>query len=744
MSRYLVLVILWVFPAAVRSADPPPGWIRLEDDPSIVVPVYCRGGFAAEPAQASKDSVRIRAGQATREENLLRLQNDIEIAVEGLLLRGEKALYYEDEGRVEFIGPARVDSPDLMAETEGIFYRDREDELILRRTRFSLPGLHAWGETERLYKQRNKMELEGARFSFCDPSEESWHLRARRLDLNLATMQGSGRNVRLYGGSIPILYLPYVAFPIGGQRQSGLLYPYFSLEKMDGFTYSQPVYFNLAPQSDATSYFHLIQRRGFLWEQEFRWLTPFGAGILGTGYLPYDERRGAARDATHLLFTSSLRRGWMGDLLFTRVSDEDYLTDLPHFFDVQDEFVVPRRARIRYAAPRVEWELGLRDYQPLTDQPVGFYNQIPHTRLSLFSPVWMGAYLYDIAEYILFEGEEMTPNVFYYEGNNGRFHNLLALGWEGHGPGGFVHMEWNMHHSEYDVADADPSSDADPSLAAQTFFADGGLEFSRFLTGGFCPCFFVVQPRLYALSVNSPPQDSLPVFDTESIRPGYDGLFSPSPFSGNDRVADAERLSAGLESRILNLQGEEIYRFRLGRAAYGDSHGILLFNETVADEERSPWMADLLWRLGGSGYVEWNLAHDEEQAVQQGAAFKYKGAKKTGFSLFYYENLLANPPARRRQIGGNTALRLGPGWSVFGELRYDLRDESTPLGLSGLSYENCCLRTDFGIYEKRTEQGGESGIVLQFFLKPLGGGEIGHNELGIRIRDIYDNYAHPY
>ena len=729
--------MLCAFAPYVATAELPPGWTDKEQL-EITVPVYCRGGYVAERIAGIEDSLRIRAAQVSRGEDLLRLQGDIEIVVEKLLLRGEEAFYYEDEGRVEFIGAARVDSPSIVAETDGILYLSQEDELVLRHTRFSLPGLHSWGETERLRKQQGKIELEQARFSFCDPQEESWHLRAKRLNLNLDTRQGSGRNVRLYGGSVPILYLPYLAFPLGSQRQSGLLYPYFSLEETNGFTYSQPVYFNLAPQYDTTSYFHFIRRRGFLWEQEFRWLTSLGAATLGAGYLSYDEQREEARGAEHFLFTSSLRRGWTGDILFTRVSDEDYLTELPHFFDARDDLALLRNAHIRYAVPRLEWAFGLRDYQPLTSEPTLFYNQLPYTSFSFFSPVWKGAYFYDTVEHILFEGERLAPNAFYYEGDNSRSHNLFALGWENYAPQGFLRAEWNAHNSRYRL------EDSDPALELQTFFVDGGLEFSRFTAGGLCPCFFVFQPRASTLLVNSPPQDEFPVFDTIVARPSYDRLFSPTLFSGNDRFADAERLSLGLENRILNLQGEEIYRLRLGRAAYRDADGILLLNQTVADGEMSPWMLDFLWRLAGSGYLEWSLAHNEKQTVQQGVAFKYKGKKKAGFSLFYYENMQEDPLVKRKQVGSNIALELGSKWSLFGELQYDIIDEITPIGLSGFSYENCCMRSHFGVYEKLTDQGGESGIVVQFFFKPLGGGEIGHNELVSRIRNIYDNYEHPY
>lgn len=724
-------LVLW-------GAELPPGWTEGED---LSPAPYCRGGFLAAEVPALENQLRIRAEQVSREASLLQLRGNIEVVTNQLLLRGEEALYDEQDGLMEFIGAAQLTSPSLLAETDGIFYRSEEDELTLGATRFSLPELHAWGQADRLYRRHNLIELEEARFSFCDPQEESWHIRAKKLNLNLASMQGNARNVRLLTGKVPILYLPYLAFPLGSQRQSGLLYPYFAIDQTNGFTYSQPIYFNLAPQADTTSYLHLIQRRGFLMEQEFRWLTSLGEGELGFGYLPYDELQGEGRSASHLEFSSNLRRGWAGDIVFTELSDTGYAEDLPHFFPVTDDFALLRRVHIGYGASRLQWTFGLKGYQLLAEQRTPPYEQLPYTTFSYFSPLGGGFYFSDDAEYILFaaEADEGSPP-FHYQGDNGRLHNTFSFGWEGYSGWGFLRSGWNLNSNHYRL------SNQTTSYGLRNFYLDSGLEFSRFLAGGWCPCQFIFQPRLYGLWVNGDSQDELPAFDTSIISPGYDMLFSPTQFSGNDRFANADRVSLGLESYILNFQGEEIYRMRLGRAAYQDPPGILLRNETLATEDRSPWMMDLSWRLAEYGYLEWSLAHDEEQLVQQGLALKYGNKKDSGFTFSYYEDTNLNMV--RRQLGSHFAWQLRPRWSLFGEAHYDIEGERTPLNLGGFGYENCCLRTFFGAYgllrdgEGREER--ENGVVLQFFLKPLGGGQVGHNFLTSRIQHIYDSYQESY
>jgi len=753
MKRFSLLFALPLLPFSLWAAELPPGWTEDLFDPEMP---YCRGGYLAAEVPVVEDGLRIRVQQINRQNDLLQLKGNVEIVANQFLLRGEEALYYESEGRLEFMGPARLDSSSLIAETDSVFYLDKEDELTLGTTRFSLPELHAWGQAQSLSRHQNLIELEGARFSFCDPQEESWHIKAKELKLNLATMQGNARNIRLLAGRVPFLYLPYLAFPLGNQRQSGLLYPYFAIDQTNGFIYSQPIYFNLAPRADTTSYLHFIQQRGFLLEQEFRWLTSFGKGELGFGYLPYDELLGEERSAQHFEFSSNLIHGWSGDILFTRLGDFDYVEDLPHFFAVEDDVALPRRFHIAYGAPQVEWAFGLRDYQLLAGQTASPYRQLPYTSFSYFSPVWQGIYFHNDLEYILFDGQGDDP--FYYEGDNSRLHNALGFAWSNYFNLGFLHGGGNLYANYYSL------DNQTINYSLRNLYLDSGLEFSGFITG-WCPCKVIFQPRLYALWTNGFQQDHLPVFDTSLNRPSYDMLFSSRQFSGNDRFANADRVSLGLEGYIINLQGEEVYRMRLGQARYRNPREMLLFNETLSADDKSPWLMDMSWRLAERGYLEWNLAYDEEQLVQQGVAFKYSSKKNSGWTLSYYEDVHLN--SMRKQLASHFAWQLRPRWSLFGEVHYDIEAERTPIGLSGFSYENCCVRIHFGAYERlrystrqaeegegREERGEggereeseerERGVALQFFLKPLGGGQVGHNFLTSRIENIYGAYQEPY
>jgi hypothetical protein len=96
----------------------------------------------------------------------------------------------------------------------------------------------------------------------CDEDESpDWGFRAGRIDAQV------GGYVNLYHPvleikGIPLLYLPYLKIPVKSERQSGFLMPTIAQDKVSGNLYSQPVYFVLGENQDATVTTDLIEKRG--------------------------------------------------------------------------------------------------------------------------------------------------------------------------------------------------------------------------------------------------------------------------------------------------------------------------------------------------------------------------------------------------------------------------------------------------------------------------------------------------
>src|SRR5688572_8172760 len=131
--------------------------------------------------------------------------------------------------------------------------------------------------------------MEGATYSTCPPGQRQWEFAASRIDVDQEAGMGSARNATLRLGGVPILWLPYVKFPIDDRRRTGLLVPKIGYDSEDGFEYEQPIYLNLAPNYDATLKPRIIGERGFRIGAEFRYLTENNQGEIEGTWLPDDD-----------------------------------------------------------------------------------------------------------------------------------------------------------------------------------------------------------------------------------------------------------------------------------------------------------------------------------------------------------------------------------------------------------------------------------------------------------------------
>lgn len=85
----------------------------------------------------------------------------------------------------------------------------------------------------------------------CADNEDPWSIKADNLKI---TQEGYARgwNATFNLYDVPVMYLPYVAFPVKQERSSGLLIPEFSHSSEDGFGYKQPIFMVLSDQTDVT------------------------------------------------------------------------------------------------------------------------------------------------------------------------------------------------------------------------------------------------------------------------------------------------------------------------------------------------------------------------------------------------------------------------------------------------------------------------------------------------------------
>ena len=127
-------------------------------------------------------------------------------------------------------------------------------------------------------KSKTEVSMDQATYTTCPRDNVVWRLRADEINLNNENHQGTAKSTVLEVAHVPVLYLPYIRFPIGDDRMSGFLYPAISVSQSNGTELAIPYYWNIAPNMDATITPHNMSKRGLMLENEFRYLTPSGAG----------------------------------------------------------------------------------------------------------------------------------------------------------------------------------------------------------------------------------------------------------------------------------------------------------------------------------------------------------------------------------------------------------------------------------------------------------------------------------
>lgn len=200
---------------------------------------------------------------------------------------------------------------------------------------------------------------------FCDNfAKADWSIGGQTIDV---TRQGRGvvHDGSLRIRDIPLLYLPYAAVSVNTERQSGLLFPYYSFSSARGFVWQQPFYWAMSKSYDATvtTDVETSARLGVM--GEFRYAPSAETqGLVAASYFN-EQIRGPATTSTPVdrwSVTGVHRQELSKDLHFYSdlffVSDDLFLREITH-----------RALAVNSVLETTDYEIRTRRY---TDSHVGF------------------------------------------------------------------------------------------------------------------------------------------------------------------------------------------------------------------------------------------------------------------------------------------------------------------------------------------------------------------------------------
>lgn len=115
----------------------------------------------------------------------------------------------------------------------------------------------------------NSYLMENAGLSTCDGENPAWKITCRSLDV---TIEGygfvKGAAFRIKG--VPVLYVPFFVFPAKTKRATGLLPPAVGHSDRMGFEHTQPFFWVLGENRDATFHIRHTGERGEMFGAEYR------------------------------------------------------------------------------------------------------------------------------------------------------------------------------------------------------------------------------------------------------------------------------------------------------------------------------------------------------------------------------------------------------------------------------------------------------------------------------------------
>ena len=583
---------------------------------------YCSGSYI-EPIRPGMDDktnksdaptfIGAKASRYKQDEQVATLAGDVVMRQGSMQVEADEANLYQAESRGELNGNVRIrdngalivgDHADVQLDT-GEAKVDNA-EYVMHKSRIRGNALYAKRAENAIIR------LKDGTYTTCEPNSNAWQLKGNNITLNPATGFGTATNVTLRVKDIPVLYTPYIYFPIDDRRQSGFLPPTIGTGSDTGFMLVTPYYFNLAPNYDATLYPRYMEKHGLLMEGEFRYLTKSSEGQFGAAYLndESDERdKQTDAEKTRYMYNWQHKGGLDSRVLtqvdYTKISDPYYFQDLQtDQIGVKSNDYVNQQGSVTYRGDSYTARVNAQAYQLASVSNITPYDRLPQLTLDGMLPYHPEGldFTYN-TELVRFDRDLQSGTYFDEDGvgsprldnnvqglaraNGDRLNLAPAISLpmntdlrlpdtEAQVPVHPVPTGPGQHRQRSDLRNQTAanrtSSMVNIRQQPEPRRTDRQHRQRPVLRSQY-PWFGknyrqTLEPRLFYLYVPEVDQEDIPVFDTSEYTFNYASLFRDNRFSGSDRVGDENKLSLGVTNRWIEDNGFERQRLSVGQALY--------------------------------------------------------------------------------------------------------------------------------------------------------------------------------
>ena len=559
------------------------------------------------------------------------------------------------------------------------------------------------GSADTMYFEgENQYRLKNATWSTCEPDDPDWYIKARDLQLDYDREVGTARGASVVFKDAPIFWWPWAEFPLVAQRQSGFLAPSYGVSNKVGVDVSVPYYWNIAPNYDLTIAPRFMGRRGVQLANEFRYLTPGYSGELQVEWLPKDRVTGEERTLGSLQHQQVIAPGLFGSIDLNAVSDDEYFEDLSSNVSVASKVNLLREGRLTYV-PSDWWSASalVQSYQTLvTDEfarPDEPYRRVPQLLLNANrADLPAGTTFAFRGEYVQFD----HPDANRPEGSRFTLYPQLALPFER--PGYYVTPKVGVHHTQYKLDHDLAGESRSITRSLPIFTLDAGLNFERDTNVFGGDYLQTLEPRIYYVNVPHEDQSEIPIFDTARYDFGFAQIFSENLYSGGDRIADANQITAAVTSRLVEPEtGAERLRATVGQRYYLEDQQVTLPGESPRTGRRADLLAAFSGRVTQTSSIEssWQYNPNESWTERFNFGVRYQPGYAKALNMRYRYSrrdvLTGVADAGFEDVDVSGQWPLGRNWYGVARVTRSLKENRITETIAGLEYDGGCwaLRT---------------------------------------------------
>jgi LPS-assembly protein len=583
----------------------------------------------------------------------------------------------------------------------------------MEKPKFYLKENDARGSADILEIQDSQhFKLENATYTTCPAGNQDWLLKMGTLEIDRTRQIGTAWNASINFKGVPILYSPWMDFPLNSQRKSGFLAPVFGGTTTGGSELTLPYYWNIAPNLDATIAPRFMTKRGLMLNNEFRYLGDRYGGELHANVLPDDAITNTTRALFSLNHAQSLTGRLNGYVNYTHVWDNDYFRDLGVAVNTTSQVNLLQEVGLGYRVGEWTSNMRVQRYQTLQDPAAPIIE--PYARLPQLTVGTQqdhsGVKLAFAGEYVDFSHPTkvsgsrlvLNPSVSYPLISDSPFYLMPKVA---------------LHSTNYVMGANNLSSLPNASRTLPIMSMDSGVALEResnMFGGDYQQTF---EPRAFYVYVPYKNQSALPNYDSALADFNFTQIFTENRFSGSDRIGDADQITFSATSRLLEkTSGAERLKVMLAERFSWKNPQVNLGAPTTSNGKSNILLAasgklSRMWSLDSEFHFDPNQSHTQYFNVT--AQYHPEAGKVFNMGYRFQRDTL-------RQVDFSTQWPLLSRWDLVGRWNYSLQDAQILEAIAGLEYNQSCwtLRLVAQRFATATQQTNTS-FFLQLELNEL-------------------------